>query len=492
MTIRLTDLDQDEQTPIEMIRDPIGVLLIDEEGWSGVSVKAGFSETGKGAPSGIPGAMSWIINRPYDLVNGVKMTIGQPDVRLRASDWLKPDLEEMIGEWGADRYGRVQRAELLAKVVDRVMRLSFEGVRGYAGLSPTREQGLLNMIEKSGSLATGLRIALTPEMERDLSAEKRLSVATFSAMKFGAFVLDDANRATDELIVRLRPPRFGYAERVLSRPVPKGGKWQQAKLDNADLLTPEHIESLKGLNRPVLITARIQAIRGMEDPFLATWTIPTGQGYVRKTYTLDEVVEMSGSYLFHTPMIMVGPGWKEPAAAGLLASVRDACGATQLAHASWSAGIVAENVLCAAMRNGRAPKGKNEGITNPESVWVGAHDRIAMRPYVSALQAYGMTLLGGYAGGVRFKAPEDPEILSAIMNAGWENGLIGQMSLLKRIKEMGGETLSDRELFGGDPAHVISPVLTQGMKFGPLWRIDQIIELGPEKRVGAFAQLIGQ
>lgn len=486
MTIRLTDLDQDDTTPIEMMRDPIGVLLTDDEGWSAVSLKAGFAESGTGAPAGLPGAMSWITNKPYDLVSGVRMTIGRPDVRLRANDWIKPDLDEMIEDWAGHRLSRPKRAELLAKMADRIMRLSYEAVRAYADLSLSKEQALLDMMEKTGSLASGFRIVLSADMEKDLTGERRLSGATYSAMKFGAFVREDSACEEDEIVVRLRPPRFPYAEAVLSRPVPSAGKWQQARLENADVLSDEHIRGLRELDRPVLISARSQAIPGKEDPQLSSWTVPTGQGFVRKTYTLEEVSEMAGSYRFHTPLVMVGPGWRKPSAADLLKAVRSSCGLDELAYASWSAGVVAENVLRGAMGNARPPKGKTLAITNPQSVWIGAHDRILMRPLVDALRPFGVTWMGGYAGGLRFKTSRDPEMLSALVNAAWEMGLHAQMGLLKRVRALGGEILCERELYGGDAAHALGPLLTQSVLVGPLWRIDEMIELDPERRADAF------
>jgi hypothetical protein len=402
------------------------------------------------------------------------------------------DLDEMLEEWAADRYGALRKAEILAKSVDRVIRLSYEAVRIYAGLSPTKEQALFNMIERSGSLATGFRLALSAEMERDLPSERKISGATFSAMKFGAFVLEDSSLNEDEIMVRLRPPRFSYAESVLSKRVPANGKWQQAKIDDAETLTEDHIRGLKELDRPVLVTARVQAIRGAEDPFLATWTIPGGQGIVRKTFTLEEVVEMSGAYRFFTPMIMVGPGWKPTAASSLLEAVASSCGTRSLAHASWSAGIVAENVLCGAMRNGRVPRGKTDGVTSPESVWIGAHDRIAMRPLIDALSGFGMTLMGGYAGGVRFKTSRDPEMLSGVINAAWEIGLHAQMGLVRQVREMGGEIIADGNLYGGDKAQIIAPLFTQSGRTGPLWKIEEIIDLSPEERASAFSKLIGE
>jgi hypothetical protein len=492
MTIRLTDLDQDDTSSIEMIRDPVGVLLMDETGWSAVSVKVGFSESGLGSPTGLHGAMSWVTNCSFDVMKGVRMTMGRSDVRLKTSDWLKPDLEEMLEDWAADRFSRLRRAELLAKAVDRVMRLSYETIRAYAALSPTREQSLLNMVERSASLATGLRIVLGPQMERNLPTERRLTAATFSAMKFGAFVLEDSTLQEDEVLLRLRPPRLAYAEQVLSRPVPSPGKWQQARLDDGDLLTEETIRKLQALDRPVLVTARVLPVKGAEDPLLATWTIPNGHGFVRKTYTLEEVVEMLTAYRFHDVMVMVGPGWSEPAAAGMVRALKEVCGIDQLAHASWSAGVVAENILCGAMRNGRAPKGENDGVITPESVWIGAHDRIAMRPFVTALQGFGMTLMGGYAGGVRFKASRDPELISAAINAGWELGLHAQMGLIRRIKNMGGEVMSDRALFGGPQETILAPFLTQSMRVGPLWKIDEIIEMGPDLRADAFLDLLAE
>ena len=96
MTIRLTDLDQDDQTPIEQMRDPIGVLLVEEGGWAAACVKTGYAESGSGSPSGLPGTTGWVTNCSFEQVKGLKMTVGRSDLRLRTSDWFKPDLEEML------------------------------------------------------------------------------------------------------------------------------------------------------------------------------------------------------------------------------------------------------------------------------------------------------------------------------------------------------------------------------------------------------------
>lgn len=489
MSLRLTDLDQDDLTPIEMMRDPIGVLLIDDKGWSAVSVKANVSESGSGTPSDLAGGMSWVTNCAYETMRAVSMAIGRSDVRLKTADWFKPDLSEMLEDWGADRYPRLQRAELLARLTDRVMRLSFETIRAHGGTSAAREQSVLNQIERSASLATGFRITLATQMEKGAPTDRKVVAATVGAMKFGAFAPEEASVADGEILLRLRPPRLSYAQEVLSRPVPSAGKWQQAHLDSKDVITDRMLAALKELGRPVLVSARIVPIRGSEDPVLATWTTPSGPGYVRKAFPLEEVEVLFGSYRFHDPLIMVGPGWKEPAGKGLIDALITACGSEALAHGSWSAGVVAENVLCGMMRLGRAPKGASEGVTVPESVWVGAHDRIAMLPMVRALNGFGLTLVGGYAGGVRFKAPEDPEMVCAAANAGWEIGMYVQMSLVRRVREMGSGLNSDRSLFGGAADRVLLPVLMQTGRMGQLWKVDEIIDTGPEQREAALLAL---
>ncbi|PTX52503.1 hypothetical protein IQ03_01244 [Gemmobacter caeni] len=489
MNLRLTDLDQDDVTPIEMMRDPIGVLLIDDKGWSAVSVKAGVSETGTGTPSDLAGGMSWVTNCAYETMRAVSMAIGRSDVRLKTSDWFKPDLAEMLDDWGADRYPRTQRAEFLARLTDRVMRLSFETIRAHGATSAAREQAVLSQIERSASLATGFRTTLATQMEKGAPTDRKVVAATVGAMKFGAFAPEEASVSDGEVLMRLRPPRLSYAEMVLSKRVPAAGKWQQAHLESKDLITDQMLSALKALDRPVLISARIVPIRGAEDPILATWTTPSGPGYVRKAFPLEEVEVLFGSYRFHDPLVMVGPAWKEPAGKGLLDALVSACGAAELAHASWSAGVVAENVLCGMMRLGRAPKGGNEGVTVPESVWIGAHDRIAMLPMIRALSGFGLTLVGGYAGGVRFKAPEDPEMISSAANAAWELGMHAQMGLARRIREMGSSLNADRGLYGGAPERILLPLLMQTGRTGQLWKIDEIIETDPEGRPAAFLAL---
>lgn len=490
MTIRLTDLDQDDHPPIEMIRDPIGILLIDEAGWSAVSVKAGVSETGERVPSDLAGGMSWITNCSFEVMKGVRMAIGRSDIRLKTSDWFKPDLSEMLEDWGAERHPRTQRAELLARLTDRIMRLSYETIRAYSAASPSREQSLIGQVERSASLATGFRIVLGPQMEKGLSNDRKLVVAAVSALKFGAFVPEEASVPEGEVMLRLRPPRLSYAERILSMRVPAAGKWQQAHLDNRELLTDPVLAQLRALDRPVLVTARIVPVRGAEDPTLAAWVTQSVGGYVRKTYPLEEVLELFHAYRFHDPLVMVGPGWKEPAGKGLLDALISSCRADTLAQASWSAGVVAENILCGTMRTGRAPKGDSEGVVAPESVWISAHDRIATLPYIRALQGFGLTFAGSYAGGVRFKSPDDAEMITAAVNAGWELGLHAQLSLVRRVRELGSELVHDPRLYGGASDRAFLPTLTQSGRNGSLWKIDSVVDADPEERAAAFLRMI--
>jgi len=490
MTLRLTDLDQDDLTPIETMRDPIGVLLIDEKGWSAVSAKARISESGSGTPADLAGGMNWVTNCAYDTMKGVNMAIGRSDVRLKTSDWFKPDLSEMLEDWGADRYSRQQRAELLARLTDWIMRLSFETIRAHGGASAAREQMVLNQIERSASLATGFRISMGTQMDKGASTDRKVVAATVGAMKFGAFVPEEAALSDGELMLRLRPPRLPYAEMILSRPVPAPGKWQQAHLENKDMITDQMLVALKGLQRPVLISARIVPVRGAEDSLLATWTTPSGPGYVRKAFPLEEVETLFKAYRFYDPLVMVGPGWKEPAGKELIDALKEVCGEVDLAYASWSAGVVAENILCGMMRIGRAPKGGGEGVTVPESVWIGAYDRIAMLPMIRALQGFGLTLVGGYAGGIRFKSPEDPEMISHVVNAAWEIGMHTQMSLVRRVRELGSSLNSDRSLFGGAADQILLAFLMQTGRTGQLWKIENIIDAKPEDRAAAFRSLV--
>jgi hypothetical protein len=66
------------------------------------------------------------------------------------------------------------------------------------------------------------------------------------------------------------------------------------------------------------------------------------------------------------------------------------------------------------------------------------------------------------------------------------------MGLVRRVREMGGEVIADRSLYGGDPARIIGPLLSQSGRVGSLWKIDEIVELSPERRAAAFVQLISE
>lgn len=490
MPIKLTDIDHEDHVPAWAHRDPIGVVMIDDDGWAAACPSLDFGEEGVGRPTDLRGDVKWVVGLGYNEVRPIEASQSRGDIRLRGEDWLKPNLHESIAEWGMEGHSRRQRAAMLASLCERIMKISFEAVLKHANTTPNREQIVITSMERSPSLANAFRNAMGAAIDKANPSDKKISGRISDAMKFGAFAVRETRIDDGEMSLVLRVPRLVHALNVLKRPVPSAGKWKKAQLDEK-LLSPQTIRDLHELDRPAIISAKVTPKPGLENVFLSSWTVPSGIGYSRISYTLEEATEMLGEYDFIEPHVLVGPGWRESTGGQLLASLIETSGGGAFAHSSWSIGVVAENILLGSMRSARTRTRGEENVISPESVWTAAYDRVSMFPVVQRMEDYGVTVLSGYAGGIRIKMIEDPEMAASVTRGAWDNGLHLQMQTAIKLRNMGIDIASEQESYGGDAAGMLYASMCQKGRQNAFWNIDKINDKPSGERETAFRNYLG-
>lgn len=490
MSIQLTDINHDDQPPAGAHRDPIGVVILDKDGWSASCPEIGVRSEGAGRPTELEGGITWVSNLGFHDARGVRAAQSRGDVSLRGKDWIFPKIDEALDDWGARSYARKDQADIMATLLNRVMRLSYETVRTYLGASPSKEQAAFKTMETSPSLPNGLRNAMGAAIDQCNPSDKKTSARITDSIKYGAYVLRENRVEEGEIFVSLRAPRLVHALDVLQRPVPAPGKWQESDLGDR-VLSENTVAKLHDLDRPVLLYTKAVPKNRTEDAFLSSWTVPMGPGRSRSFYTLEEVRAMKDAYDFMSPHATVGPGWRSSSGLEMLRALITISGYDLFAHTSWSVGVVAENILRGVMRSGLTKNRDTEAVVSPESVWVAANDRVAMLPMIRKMEDYGVIVSSGYAGDLGFKFSSDPEMATMVATGAWESGLHMQVQTAVDMRRMGVEPPCDKESYGGSHLANLQAIMSQGGKVAPFWKIDEMNDKVSGERAAAFRDFLG-
>lgn len=485
--MELVELGQGDAI-LRIPRDPAGVVLVDTEvGWHAASPGAEFEENGAGSLPALPGAVFWIADSDYEGARVLEKAQARRTVRIRCRTWLRTDIETMTFEWGLDRLEPGARAARLAAIVDRILALSLEGSR-ISSLSGTRsDSALKSLIEGSPSLATGLRHVMGPGLDAATPDQPEVTPLLEDALRAGAHAL--LRPEDGEIRLDCTFPRFGHALRSCAVRVPARGTWKKACL-SGDMLTAEHMKRLNDLDLPVLVRARPVPRRSAAPGFIDAWT-RSPHDWMRTCYTLEEVLILSEHFDFQGPTAVAGPGWTDTISGGFLKDLEVAAGTTDVAHAAWSAGIVAENILCGALRTIRRRDGSGESSICPEAVWVAMEDRRLMLPAIAALETCGGRVTSGYAGRITVIAPDEPEILSSLVHAAGDLGLVFPMATLRDMAARGVHAMPQASVPPGTSrGEALLLAAMRARSRNAMWRLDSLLDLPQSERRMAFHSLL--
>ena len=507
---------------------PIGIILFDRDKWAAACVGFELRREGRRSlPGGLPAEAVWIVCGSSLRLAELRIRRELKGLSLHASDWFGPWFMEILDDWGLKRCGLIDRAMALSAIADRTVGLAERAAARFAGASglpaaaplleaPSLAEGLRGVVCEAGPappcgddavtfaaafqrggawamrpnrlrLETRLR---GPQPDPDLEAITRRGGAEAKMLAALQSGRAPAQREIPfEAQLRLRAPRLDHALDVLAGPVPDDGPWRDERIDG-ESLSDAKFRALAAAGRPVLVNARAEPRPGVpHDACIASWGAAPGAEWPREDYTLNEVAEMLDTHEFHRPSAMIGPGWRRPPEAALLDALVESIGSRRLAHASWSAGLVAAAILDAAMgparRFGWANRdngGDPEPIT-PASVWLAVRERILARDRLRAMGPAGDATYSGERGGcMRLYIWEDSASRAALASAGWKAGLHLQTDPAQRLHAKGHPPASRPADWGGGQAAVPLAALSQRGDADRLWKIDQIACLPPAER----------
>ena len=172
-----------------------------------------------------------------------------------------------------------------------------------------------------------------------------------------------------------------------------------------------------------------------------------------------------------------GPGWRPEGSSLIcdaLAALVGACGGDDAAGLSWSAGVSAEIVLCAAMS-------LSPNLSQPpsfEASWISIADRIAMIPAIEAAENAGAELVSACAGRLRMRAPDDSAVLRRIASSLWRVGAVVS----------GAHSESIDESFGGNEDDELYARCRLGSSRKAAWLLDCVMDSAPDVRREIFEQ----
>lgn len=170
-----------------------------------------------------------------------------------------------------------------------------------------------------------------------------------------------------------------------------------------------------------------------------------------------------------------GPGWLERPGDSILGKCVDAlkvaCGGEFTARHSWSAGLAAEtfvkSIIC-------RPAG-NSSLPALEAAWLAAADRLKLARAIEVLQSAGCVVRSASAGTIKAQTRVDPDQLSRVASAVWNEGLILPMSHAQKFKRFGANLPDIERAFNGSKIDLFQAAIAINGSRKIMWHLNEAL-----------------
>lgn len=491
--MKIEDLSNKTEKPesgMRKVGSEFGLVLFDRQTqeWFACRSSDNFEMAGRGALRDIPKGR-WVTNLPFEETKA--LGAGLQGAFLIHDGYFRTTIEEIERGFGIAGQSLAKRALIVRSIVDRVMDLSIASLEpSVKALGKTTLRDVVGDLKRGSSLAAGLARVNAPAMRKSRTDEQ-VVLDQFKQVWHNFMLVRGRKAEAPEgmRLFRLEFPRLSYARMLTSDPVPARSKWQSASREHDESMD-DFFRQVASMNKPTIFRADYAARPGMDTEFAQAAATPISIGGVgdayRSRFLFEDIEILNKYYQFQLEGAIIGSEWQPSATGVLLEQLEAAAGGSDIAHASWSVGLAADNILASAYR-----KFKDEPEGCAESIWISARDRAAMFPLIEELYQFGAVLISATLGRVKILCPDDPEILGMILSCAWGLGAYLPMDDAMTLRLDGVDLPSDASQWGGKTVDFpLSSIVHRGSRKA-LWALDGLQDLPLEERAKKYRIMMG-
>ncbi|MBW3243573.1 hypothetical protein KUV57_12945 [Epibacterium sp. DP7N7-1] len=483
MGIDFQNIDQEDQVEDGDSYSNVGVIFFGEDGsWHARRHGTDFSASGEGVPQSLEPGL-WVADMGYDEVRAISKEMR--GLTMRSDSWLKLSVEQIRTAFGLSGRPLDQSLPIVSTIAHRVFRLTQEALRcNLAELRYRAPQEYQNNLERSASLATAIAMVNAPAVSRTASSEKRVIDHFTRTYQAGMYLAGRKDPPEGHINLAFHFPRLSYARKVTEANVPASSIWQVASRKDSQGVE-DFVSNMRETGRPAIYKAVCQPGELPVPEYIQVFAngLNSSVGDTHRTRFIDEEIKLlSRYYRVSVEGVIAGSGWCPSATGRLIKSLEDTAGGCDAAHASWSVGLAAENILASALRSVR----KETPGQTAEAVWIAARDRAAMIPAIEALVEMGASLVSAHYGNITVRTPLDIELMMLVVNAAWESGLVLPLESVEQLRQMGVPIPVEPSLFGGNDVDYLLSAVVHRRQRNALWSLDGIMDLPSADRARKF------
>lgn len=472
--VNFVDVDKADLTRLtEKLPGP-GFVFFEPGGrWHAMRPASGFSMTSDGSLRDLEPGL-WVSNLPYDRVNLLSKDINH--IRVKSDGWFKITTAQMLSACGMSDTTPKRAAHFMAVFCDRIYRLSHEVFQAEIP-DPRQLSNFQRSIEKSPSLATGFTALHHQQMAKGRPSEKRTIDMLDRTYQSGMYCFGRKKPGEGQINLSFHFPRLSYALGITAQPVPGRAVWQIASRE-ANQASNDFIQEVDATGRPVIYRASYRQGAGMGEHIEAFIEANRRTDTYRSLFLPDEIRQLRRRIDLSVESAIAGGEWVESSTGRILHHLVEIAGGRKVASASWTASVIAENILASAFRQDWREK---TGRT-AEAVWLASRDRVAMLGAIEAFYGAGAILVTAQCGTITVQSPADPEMLFTILDTAWRHGMVLPIGESLRLVQLGVTPPSEASLFGGlDVDYILSGIAQTGRKKA-LFTLDEVMDAPPGER----------
>ena len=469
MKIDLTDLRSEDALydPTDTRAMAGYVHVLPNGAWHAFRVSTGFEKSGDGSLQSLEPGL-WVSNLPF--VETEKICKALPGILLRSEGWLKLTSDNILASWGMTGVNGRTAARLMASIVHRACALVLESVADWDE-TPAMRRRAATLLGTRPSLAT----AIAGILEKDLFGNRSVDVAVESMMtktyQQGMFCYGRKVAPQGFLNLSFHFPRLSHALAMTRDRIPDGGSWKVGPRGQG-VSSEQFYQAASRIEEPLIFYANPYVSNSITEYMEAFTGARREQGRFRCLFTRDEYDLIRRETGDTVQSVYVGNGWSRSTIGRFLEVFMGVCGGRHVAAYSFTANLVAENIFAAAFRK----PNRDTGSEAPETIWLGARDRIELYKVTQEFYQFGATLVSAQHGVVQIQCPKDPELLSGILETSWRHALTLPMDRVAEISPLGVDIPHDRASFGGNPVDYAFCAIAQTGKKKSLFILDEILD----------------